>query len=296
MATQSANNLGALNVTDTTPSTSTTNGAFTVAGGAGVAGSLNVGGEVSGSRGPLTDFLVYSNSNFHGKTLPIGRVHERINGGINFFDFTVSGTGTPSNPTSCISGSYRLFTLIPATQQVIFDIDWTPRLPLGWRFGEGVIVFCFTAGRGPNALTVETFSQVGGSDQWTTIHTQGFTSGRTIAVPVPASIERVKRIRWTMTAGNLSCLFKSIEYFPSDPMETENTRELVTQSDAAQQLWGPGLSVNNKAGHVTEITPGGIRATAFPIYASDAAAAADAGLLPGTLYMTTGNTLLRAKP
>jgi hypothetical protein len=41
MATQNANNLGALNVTDTTPSTNTTNGAFTVAGGVGVAGAVN---------------------------------------------------------------------------------------------------------------------------------------------------------------------------------------------------------------------------------------------------------------
>lgn len=294
MAIQSANNLGAITVNGP-QSTSTTTGAIIVpgTGGVGVGGALNVGGDISGSRGVLADLLVYSNSNFHGKSLPIGRIHERINGGINYFDFTVSGT--PSDPESCISGSYRLFTLIPANQTVTFTVDWTARLPLGWRFGEGVLVFCFTAGRGPNVLTIETFSLVGESDQWTTIHTQGFSSGRIITVPIPANIERLKQIRWTMTAGNLSTLFKSIEYFPADPLTTENPREIASQFDAAQQIWGPSLSLNNKAGHITELRPGRMRATNLPEYASDAAAASDAGLLPGEYYLTTGNTLLRAK-
>jgi hypothetical protein len=39
-----------------------------------------------------------------------------------------------------------------------------------------------------------------------------------------------------------------------------------------------------------------MRATDLPIYASDAAAAADAGLLNGFYYTLTGETIVRRKP
>jgi hypothetical protein len=62
-----------------------------------------------------------------------------------------------------------------------------------------------------------------------------------------------------------------------------------------QFMYGPGLVVADKSGNRTEIGNGRMRATNLPTYASDAAAAADAGLLNGFFYTVAGGTLARIK-
>jgi hypothetical protein len=317
MATQSANNLGALNVTDTTPSTGDTNGAFTVAGGVGVAGSLNVGGNaaVGGTFSPNIINGAYLASNFYARTGIALRVpNERL--ALGALGHIV--TGSAANPNNAFGGDYNNFTTFTNGQTI--EVDVRPLLGsngFDYLTAGDIFVLTFRSGGGvaPTSALIEIFDST-----WlplATISNFSFSGSGWMGFyrHVGAQFQDVQQIRLTVSTPGAS-LLAGFEWFPARATPKELQQFIPSQSSAAvvnilatgewriransstldrASITASAMGITHDSG-VSSLGPGTMRATDLPTYASDAAAAADAGLLNGSYYTITGETIVRCKP
>ena len=233
MATQNANNLGALNVTDTTPSTATTNGAFTVAGGAGVAGMLNASSIKVGDSEATTP-QIHALGSRAGAPLVL---LERTSGVTVRYVFSLPGGGcTLADATASMGNPTPIFNCSA--------VGGVPNFSIGLRSDPSLI----------------------NSDR-------GVISG-------PSFVSQTNR-----AVGSLAI---------RAPLGTGNGASGSIELQAGNS--GSSGSAQHSFTTVCQIRNTGFVLDVAPVYASDAAAAADNALPTGTLYTLTGETIVRRKP
>jgi hypothetical protein len=317
MATQNANSLGALSVTDTTPSTSTTNGAFTVAGGLGVAGSLNVGGNAA-VGGTLSANIIngaYLASNSYTRTGIALRVpNERLAPGA--LGYTVSGTATDLN--NAFGGDYDNFATFTNGQTI--EVDVRPLLGSGgFTYLAAGDIFALTfrsaGGVAPTSALIEVFDSTLAWVPLATISSFTFSGSGWIGFYRHAGVPfvAVRQIRITISTPGTS-LLAGFEWFPARATPTDMQQFVPSQSSAIVNILAAGewrirassstsdrasitasaMGITHGSG-VSSLGPGTMRATNLPVFASDAAAAANP-IPSGTYYRITGDTTVRCKP
>jgi len=302
MATQNANSLGALNVTDTTPSTSDSNGAFTVAGGAGVAGSLNVRGGLTFTA-PNThsieafqqfNSVTLANNAYAGgnrMSALSGLYVDRMFGATARYNFTSSGVTTPENG---FNKSQNSFASVPANTTGVMEFELQSNGSSFLNFAWGLYFVTFHFSQRPASYMVEVQTADG---VWRTVRNQANPAAIDIFLDTNTVSSSLLRTRITIVAGGVDALLSSFEFFPKRARDTELQQFLTLYSPVRQELFAPALAVRGllRNGHESSLGAGTMRATNLPIFASDAAAAADP-MLSGTYYRITGDTAVRCKP
>jgi hypothetical protein len=302
MAIQNANSLGALSVTDTTPSTSDSNGAFTVAGGVGVAGSLNVRGGLTFTA-PNThsieafqqfNSVTLANNAYAGgdrMSALSGLYVDRMFGATARYNFTSSGVTTPENG---FNKSQNSFAVVAANTTGVMEFELQSNGSSFINFAWGLYFVTFHFSNRPTSYVVEVQTS---DNVWRTIRSQANPATIDIFLDTNNISLSIVRLRITIAAGGTPAWLSSFECFPRRPRDTELQQYIPLYSVGGLEVFAPALAVRGllRNGHESSLGAGTMRATNLPIFASDAAAAADP-MLSGTYYRITGDTAVRCKP
>jgi hypothetical protein len=208
------------------------------------------------------------------------------------YNFTNSGV---TEPEKGFNKSQDSFARVPANTTGVMEFELQSNESSFINVSGGLYFVTWHFSQRPASYMVEVQTSDG---VWRTVRNQ--PNPTTIDVFLDANIVAISvlRIRITIVAGAVEAWLSSFELFPRRPRESELQQYLPLYSTARQELFAPSLAVRGllRNGHESSLGAGTMRATDLPTYASDAAAAADAGLLNGFYYTLTGETIVRCKP
>jgi hypothetical protein len=228
-------------------------------------------------------------------------------------------SGTATDPNNAFGGDYDNYATFTNGQTI--EVDVRPLLGAnGFIYispGE-IFALTFRSGGGvaPTSALIEIFDSTSAWRPLATISNFTFSGSGWMGFyrHTGALLTFVRQIRITIsTPGN--SLLAGFEWFPARATPTEMQQFVPSQSSAVVNILAAGewriransstfdrasitasaMGITHSSG-VSSLGPGTMRATDLPTYASDAAAAADAGLLNGSYYTITGDTIVRCKP